>query len=272
MSDISTQQSTADTYTMGYAEEFQVLLRRRSASKDAALLLPLIKPGMRVLDFGCGPGTISVGLASAADPGELHGIDTEESQIKIAQAAAQAGEHTNAHFHVGSVTELPFEDNSFDVAHCNAVLMHVPDTVGSLSEVYRVLKPGGILSSREMIVASSFFEPDIGGGFEGFGQLLAANGGHPAMGKELKRHVLEAGFSEADMALMFESFITPDDIAFLHGFAKGWVFAPSTIEAFLQSGIATQEEVNTWSESLDTWRNDPSSLGAFAWGQVIARK
>lgn len=272
MSDISTQQSAEGSYTMGYAEEFQILLRRRSASKDAALLLPLIKPGMRVLDFGCGPGTISVGLASAADPGELHGIDTEESQINIARAAAQAGGHANAHFHVGSVTELPFEDNSFDVAHCNAVLMHVPDTEGSLSEVYRVLKSGGILSSREMIVASSFLQPDIGGGFEGFGRLLAANGGHPAMGKELKRHVLDAGFSEVDAALMFEAFITPDDIAFLYGFAKGWVFAPATIEGFLRSGIATQEDVDTWSEGLDNWRDTPSALGAFAWGQVIARK
>ena len=257
---------------MGYAEEFQILLRRRSASKDAALLLPLIKPGMRMLDFGCGPGTISVGLASAADPGELHGIDLEASQIEIARAAALAGGHTNVHFHVGSVTDLPFEDNSFDVAHCNAVLMHVPDTERSLSEAYRVLKPGGILSSREMIVASSFFEPDIHGGFEGFSRLLAANGGHPAMGKELKRHVLDAGFSKVDPSIMFEPFVTPDDITFLYGFAKGWMFAPATIQAFLRYGLATQQDVDGWSEGLDNWKDQPFALGAFAWGQVIARK
>ena len=63
-----------------------------------------------------------------------------------ARAAAEAGGHTNATFHVGDVTDLPFEDGYFDVAHCHAVLMHVPDTKGVLSEVKRVLKPGGIVA------------------------------------------------------------------------------------------------------------------------------
>ena len=52
-------------YTMGYSEEFQVILRRRSAASNAAHLLPKLRPGMRVLDVGCGPGTISMGLADA---------------------------------------------------------------------------------------------------------------------------------------------------------------------------------------------------------------
>ena len=53
-------------------------------------------------------------------------------------------------FMVGDVTDLPFDDNSFDVAHCHAVLMHVPDTSKTLAEVMRVLKPGGIIASREI--------------------------------------------------------------------------------------------------------------------------
>ena len=85
-------------YTMGYSEEFLQLLHRRSAQTHAAYLLPHLKPGLRVLDFGCGPGTISVGLAKAVEPGEIHGIDMEESQIGLARAAAQAGGHANATF------------------------------------------------------------------------------------------------------------------------------------------------------------------------------
>ena len=117
-------------YTMGYSEEFQQLLRRRSADTHAAYLLSHLSPGMRLLDFGCGPGTISMGLARAVEPGELHGVDVEESQIDMARSAARAGGHANASFHVGDVTALPFEDNYFDAAHCHAVLMHVPDTQG----------------------------------------------------------------------------------------------------------------------------------------------
>ena len=59
----------------------------------------------------------------------------EESQVEMARAAAAAGGHDNATFHVGDVTDLPFEDNSFDVAHCHAVLIHVPDTQAVLAEV-----------------------------------------------------------------------------------------------------------------------------------------
>ena len=60
--------SATSDYTMGYSEEFQQLLNRRSAETHAKHLLPYLKPGLRVLDFGCGPGTITVGLAKAVGP------------------------------------------------------------------------------------------------------------------------------------------------------------------------------------------------------------
>ena len=69
----------------------------------------------------------------------------------MARAVAAAGGHDNATFHVGNVYELLFEDDYFDVAHCRAVLMHVPDTQRALREVSRVLKPGGMIAGCEMI-------------------------------------------------------------------------------------------------------------------------
>ena len=56
------------SYTMGYSDEFLKLLDRRNAETNAAHLLAHLKPGMRLLDLGCGPGTISIGLAKAVDP------------------------------------------------------------------------------------------------------------------------------------------------------------------------------------------------------------
>ena len=65
----TTPDTSAPAYTMGYGPEFQKLLERRNAVDCAAHLLSHLKPGMRLLDLGCGPGTISVGLAEAVAPG-----------------------------------------------------------------------------------------------------------------------------------------------------------------------------------------------------------
>ena len=75
-----------DYTVLGYSEEMMQALMRRTARTNAAYLLPYLKPGMRALDAGCGPGNISVGLAQAVDPGPLHGIDQDESQVDLARA------------------------------------------------------------------------------------------------------------------------------------------------------------------------------------------
>lgn len=272
MNSNKTQDVFTASYTMGYSEDFQKLLRRRNAETNAAHLLPHLEPGMRVLDFGCGPGTISVGLAKAVEPGELCGVDMEESQIETARHAAQAGGHRNAAFQTADATDLPFEDDYFDVAHCHAVLMHTPNTVSVLEEVRRVLKPGGIISGREMFVDSSFLEPEMKDGWETFARLISANGGHPQIGRELKRLFIEAGFSDISTSVSFEPFCTEEDIDFLHGFILAWFFSQITVEAAVKYGIATREQFDDWRRRLDQWKDTPGALAAFAWGEATGRK
>ena len=263
------------TYTMGYSDEFLALLKRRNAKSNACHLLPRLKRGDRVLDVGCGPGTISVGLAKAVEPGELHGVDMEESQIALAQAAASAGGHENASFRIGVATNLPYEDDFFDVVHFHAVLMHVPDTRETLVEAMRVLRPGGIVSARELIGDSSFLVPTLGSlqdVWAAFQELLTANGGHPQIGKELKESFLEAGFSEVEVSASFETFATVEDIAFFHALATGWFFAPDTVEAAVKHGLATRARFDEWRRTLDEWRDASGALAALAWGEVIGLK
>ncbi len=262
-------------YTMGYSPEFLQLLDRRNADTHAAYLLPHLRSGMRLLDFGCGPGTLTVGLAAAVHPGDVHGIDMEESQIEMARSAAAAGQHGNATFHVGNVYELPFEDDYFDVAHCHAVLMHVPDTDAALREVKRVLKPGGIIGSREMIAGSSFSDPageHIPEAWATFGRLLMANGGHPEMGKELKRRLLEAGFVDIRATGSFDYFSSADDVAFLYAFIMDWFFMPRVIAAATQYGLATHEQFDQWRTELDEWRESAGAVGGLAFGEAIGIK
>ena len=272
---MSENTSPSPAYTMGYTPEFLQLLGRRNAETHAAYLLSHLEPGMRVLDFGCGPGTITVGLAQAVPMGEVHGVDMEHSQIDLARAAASAGGHHNAEFHVGNVFELPFEDNSFDAAHCHAVLMHVPDTLRALQEVKRVLKPEGIIGGREMIASSSFSEPmgeTTDEAWATFIKLLEANGGHPEMGKELKSHLLDAGFVDIRASGSFDYFSSPADIAFLHAFIVDWFFMPRVVEAATQLGLATREQFDRWRLEMDQWKDEPGAVGGLAFGEAIGRK
>lgn len=261
-------------YTMGYDEDFTRLLDRRNAETHAGYFLPSLKPGFRVLDFGCGPGTISVGLAEAVGAdGEVHGVDIEPSQIEIARAAAKAGGHDNATFRAGDVTDMPFADGYFDAAHCHTLLNHVPDTRAALAEVRRVLKPGGLLGCRELFVASSFVEPGaeiIDEGWAIFTRLLAANGGHPQMGRELSRVLAQAGFADIRAGASFDFFGSPEDVAFLHAFIMDWFFSPRVTGAAVMMGLATPERLDAMRDALAEWRDAPSACGAFAFGEALA--
>lgn len=272
---MTTPASNPQAYTMGYSEEFLQLLDRRNAANSASHLLQHLQPGMRLLDLGCGPGTITVGLAEAVSPGEVHGIDMEESQIELAQTAVAAENHLNVTFHAGNALELPFEDGFFDVVHAHAVLMHIPDTAGVLAEAMRVLKPGGIFSSRDLIGESTFFEPGSDGLEEAwniFTTLMRGNGAHPEMGKELKGLLLQAGFQEIRSSASFDSYGTPEDLDFFHGFVIDWFFSDSLIDRVTGLGIATREKFDYWRAELDSWRAAPGAFGALAFGECMGRK
>ena len=279
MSRDNTANASTPTYTMGYGPEFRKMLERRNAADCAAHLLSHLEPGMRLLDLGCGPGTISVGLADAVVPGQLIGVDMEPTQVEMANAAARAGGHGNASFQAGDATDLRFDDASFDVVHCHALLNHAPATQAVLTEVKRVLKPGGLFASREAFCDSCFFEParDIGGisgetVWATFLKLLGANGGHPQMGRELKASFVEAGFVEVRASASFETYDTPDDLAFLYGLIIGWFFSPLTMDAAIKHGLASEAQFERWRRSLDEWMEEPGAFAGFAWGEAIGRK
>ena len=264
-----------DYYTMGFSESVVTLLRRFSAENQAKHLLPHLRPGLRLLDFGCGPGTISVGLAKAVSPGEMHGIDLEESQVANARAVAEAGGLDNAVFHVGDVTDLPFEDGFFDVAHGHAILTHVPDTEAALSEVMRVLKPGGIVSCREAVFECSFLAPGFEvteGAWETFSQLLIADDGYPNIGKDLKQILLEAGFANPQASASFDCYSTPEDIAVLNDVLHKWFLSPDVVEAAVTYGVATQSRFDSLQRSFERWREHHGAFGAIAHGECVAYK
>ena len=125
------------------------ILDMRSAQRDAAFLLPYIEPGQTLLDCGCGPGQITIGLARAVDPGRVTGIDLDEAVLQQARRSAADAGVTNVEYREAGVAALPFPDESFDVVYFHALLCHLPAPLEALSEARRVLKPGGLVAVSE---------------------------------------------------------------------------------------------------------------------------
>jgi len=104
---------------------------------------------MRLLDIGCGPGTITIGLAAAVAPAEVIGIDIEQSVLDQAQTLASQQNIPNLRFERASAQALPYEDHTFDAVFAHTLLEHLPDPLIALHEVKRVLKPNGLLAVRD---------------------------------------------------------------------------------------------------------------------------
>ena len=265
--------SALPVYTSGFGDAYVRFLMRRAAESHAAYLLPYLRPGLRVLDMGCGPGTISAGLAKAVEPGELHGVDMEESQVELARSVAEEAGQANAIFHVADITDLPFEDGFFDVAHSHQALSYIPDTQAALAEVKRVLKPGGILGCREIMCESCFIHPDIDGVgriWDLFEDVLAGDDCHPQMGTEMKSHILEAGFTNIRLTASFDIFSSPTDIAFAHDFLSNWILSPEITEAAIKYSAATEELCENLRAALDKWKDHPGASIMPAYGEAIA--
>ena len=266
---------TDPDYSMGFDAELMESLRRHTVEHSAAYLLPHLKPGQLVLDFGCGPGVLSVGLARAVAPGELHGVDRRKAQVDLARAVATALGQENAQFHVADVTDLPFEDNFFDVAHGHDVLMHIPDTRAALAELKRVLKPGGVIGCRELISGSCFTYPDSGimaRAWETFEDVVATDDGHPQLGKDLKTPLLKAGFTDVRITGSLDMYTTPEDIEFVYLVTSRLLLSRDFTETAIGYGASSEELSARIRTAYDEWKSHPGAACGVAYGEAVAGK
>ena len=274
MSSELTSSSTPD-YTAGYSEDYLRFLEHAASRDVIGYIAPHLRPGLRILDVGCGPGFISVRLADAVAPGELYGIDMEPSQIEMAKGIAADKGCENASFHVADIADLPFEDGFFDVACCNDVLAYVPGTGAALSEVKRVLKPGGVFGCREIIIDSSFTHPELGfmrRGFDVFADLLAADEGHPQIGKALKMHLYEAGFEDIRISASYNFYDTSEEIEAFYDMVTRWFLSFDISEAAKKYGAATDKLFANIGEAAERWRGMEEASAALAFGEAVATR
>src|SRR5579885_1094257 len=111
-----------------------------------------VKPGMKILDAGCGPGRVTIPLAEKVGPqGHVVALDIQEAMLNKTREKARAAHlHNITYLHAG-LGENKLEHNAFDRITLVTVLGEIPNQKAALQELYSALKPGGILSITELI-------------------------------------------------------------------------------------------------------------------------
>lgn len=161
----------------------QHIARLTAQSVNAVLDAAAVGKNSRVLDVCCGPGVLSA--AAISRDAQAVGIDFSADAIDIARSNVM-----NAEFHEGDALSLPFESDSFDAVVCGFGIIHVPDPETALSEMHRVLKPGG------QVAMSVWEAPNPN---NGFGLLYTSISAHADMNVDLPHGPDFFQFSDEDI-------------------------------------------------------------------------
>lgn len=130
-----------DDETSRVVEEFNASKGARERRRKITAALAL-QGGEAILDVGSGPGHQVFEISSAVGPGgRVHGVDPAESAVAI--ASRRCSQLPNVSFELGEAAQLPFDDQTFDVAMSSQVFEYLEDVSGGLREIFRVLRPGG---------------------------------------------------------------------------------------------------------------------------------
>jgi ubiquinone/menaquinone biosynthesis C-methylase UbiE len=267
MSELQLQASGAapssERYTQQSNAAFEAAISARTAFREGGFFLPHLRPGMSVLDVGCGPGSITVGLAEVVAPGEVVGVDLQPSQVEQARARAMERGLTNSRFEVASAYQLPFPDASFDAAFAHVVLMHLREPVRALQEIHRVLRPGGAVGVRDpdfgtiLLVPASPLREQYRSLRD---HVQQHNGGDPFMARHHRRHLLEAGFERATATASVSTAGSPAECRAWAAFLKGQL--QGVARTALAEGWADRDSLDAMAQEIESWAEHPDAFAA----------
>ncbi|MFF1281359.1 class I SAM-dependent methyltransferase [Streptomyces sp. NPDC058299] len=267
-------QETA-VYTHGHHESVLRSHTWRTAANSAAYLLGALQPRMRVLDIGCGPGTITADLAELVPDGHVTGVDHAPGVLEQARATAAARGLTNVDFAVADVHALDHPDDTFCVVHAHQVLQHVGDPVQALREMHRVTRPGGFIAVRDADYGAMTWYPALPGlddWLDLYERVARANGGEPDAGRRLAAWARAAGLRDVTATSSTWTFATPDERAWWSGLWADRTLASAYADRVREGGHATPEQLRAVSQAWREWGRREDGWFAVLHGEILCRK
>jgi ubiquinone/menaquinone biosynthesis C-methylase UbiE len=266
---------TEDQYTHGHHESVLRSHRWRTAENSAAFLLPELFAEARVLDVGCGPGTISADLARRVAPGLVDAIDIAADVIEVAQNLHEDQGIGNLRFSVDNVYDLTFDDQTFDVVYSHQVLQHLSDPVSALTEMRRVLVDGGLLAVRDVDYGAIVWAPDdprLDAWMDLYQRVTAANGAQANAGRYLATWVHEAGFEDAKVTSSNWTFHQAEERAWWGGLWADRIRLSDFANQALAYGFSDEGELSSMAESFRQWSEDEDGVFVVPNVEVLARR
>ncbi|MDQ0687486.1 SAM-dependent methyltransferase [Streptomyces achromogenes] len=262
-------------YTHGHHESVLRSHTWRTAANSAAYLLGSLKPHMKILDIGCGPGTITADLAALVPEGHVTGVDHAPAVLEQARSTAAERGLANVDFAVADVHALAYPDDTFCVVHAHQVLQHVGDPVRALREMLRVTRPGGFVAVRDSDYAAMTWYPASPGmddWLDLYHRVARANGGEPDAGRRLKSWALAAGFTDVTATSATWTFSTPEERAWWGGLWADRTVASAYAERATGGGHATPEQLRAVSQAWREWGRREDGWFSVLHGEILCRK
>lgn len=197
--------SDAGSYKFGQFEKNAEELERLKLQATIALDLEKkawteagLRSGMKVLDLACGPGFTACELAKAVgSDGQVTGVDINEELIATAHQAKASEGVENVSFRLGNLYNLDLSENSFDFVYARFVFQHLEKPELALSNVWKILKPGGVLCILDIDDNWTSFAPESDA-FVKFIRKAGAGqkrkGGNRLIGSQLYGLLTKAGY------------------------------------------------------------------------------
>ncbi|MFB7929827.1 class I SAM-dependent methyltransferase [Streptomyces sp. NPDC056039] len=262
-------------YTHGHHESVLRSHTWRTAANSAAYLLPSLKPHMRILDIGCGPGTITADLAELVPGGHVTGVDRVPEILEQARATAAGRGLADIDFAVADVHSLDYPDDTFCVVHAHQVLQHVGDPVQALREMKRVVRPGGIIAARDADYAAMTWYPQSTGlddWLDLYRRVARANGGEPDAGRRLRAWALKAGLTDVTATSGTWTFATPSERAWWSGMWADRTLASTYADRARLGGHAGDEELRAAAAAWRAWGEQEDGWFSVLHGEILCRK